>query len=492
MFVFHRVHCWFALFAVAGFGLQGLVSNTGALSVLFIDLPFPIPYINGRTFHVNISLYWTFAGLLSGIFYLLSPSSGKRTNYAVVAIFLLYSLGTLLVQGILALHFTVTREYLEGPVTLRAFLLVPLVMLLYYLIRLLPAAVKAQGRIIPVSVVAGVILLTAFYATSVYYYTNPGLGEYHRFLTFHIGVEISAELISLSVTGLLLIKLAGIDHPEAAFIVFIGAGIAVLTLLAAGTGLIIWPGSWLAIAIAGVGFSVLHLLPAGAFSLLLIRKIQSGLFANSNHRSVISLVLMASSLFYHIAGAGILGLFLAYPATHQYIHGTYIVSAHSHLALFGVFGFLALSVAAAVLLEFVQVTKTESRRCLGGILLLHSGMLTMAAGLVLAGGLQTYLLRVLNVDMSVADLVLRPYLFLRIGGGILYMLGSLLVAYTILKVVWQQREAVFGYGSNQNSRSSLYKSYTRLQQKQNELLPIIQRLTILQKIQVMLNKLAKK
>jgi len=97
------------------------------------------------------------------------------------------------------------------------------------------------------------------------------------------------------------------------------------------------------------------------------------------------------------------------------------------------------------------------------------------------------------VDMSLTDLVLRPYLFLRIGGGILYMLGSLLVAYTILKTVWQQREVVFGYGSsNQGSRNCLYKSYKKLLQKQNELIPVIQRITILQKIQAVLHKLAKR
>lgn len=492
MFLFHRVHCWFAVFAIAGFGLQGLVSNTGALSVLFVDLPFPIPYINGRTFHVNVGLYWIFAGLVSGMLYFLSPIQKKRSNYFAAAIFFLYSFGAMLIQGILALHFTVVREYLEGPVALRAFLLIPLVMLSYYLLRSLAETVKEQGRIISFSIAAGAVLLTAFYGATVYYYTNPGLAEYQRFLTFHIGVESSAELISLGLTGLLLTQLAGIDRTEVAFVIFSTVCVAVLTMLTAGAGYLIWPGNWLLVALAGAGFSMLHLLSAAAFSVLLVKSIQDGLVKNSDYRSVISLALAASSLLYHIIGAALLGLFLAYPATHQYIQGTYIVSAHSHLALFGVFGFLALAVAAAVLLEFVKLSKNENRRCLGGILLLHGGMLTMAVGLVLAGGLQTYLLRVLNVDMSIANVVLRPYLFLRIGGGILYMLGSLLVAYTILKAVWQQREVVFGYGSNQGSQNSLYKSYKRLLKKQRELIPVIQRIKILQKIQVMLNKLAKK
>ncbi len=493
MFLFRRVHCWFAVFAVAGFGLQGLVSNTGALSVLFVDLPFPIPYINGRTFHVNVGIYWIFSGLISGILYYFTPISKKRSNYFTAAIFLLYSFGAMLIQGILALHFTVIREYLEGPVTLRAFLLIPLAMLSYYLLRSIGETVKEQGRIISLSIACGVVLLTAFYGTTVYYYTNPGLAEYQRFLTFHIGVESSAELISLGLTGLLLTRLAGIERTEVAFIIFGTICVAVLAMLTASAGYLIWPGNWLVAALAGIGFSMLHLLSAAAFFVLLIKAIQNGLVKKSDYRSVISLTLTASSLLYHIIGAALLGLFLAYPATHQYIKGTYIVSAHSHLALFGVFGFLALSVAVSVLLEFVSLSKNENRRCLGGILLLHGGMLTMAVGLILAGGLQAYLLRVLNVDMSLTDVVLRPYLFLRIGGGILYMLGSLLVAYTILKAVWQQREVVFGYGSsNQGSRNCLYKSYKKLLQKQNELIPVIQRITILQKIQAVLHKLAKR
>lgn len=490
MFVLHRVHCWFALFAIAGFGLQGLVSNTGALSVIFVDLPFPIPYINGRTFHVNVSLYWTFAGLLSGIFYLLAPIKNKRTNQFASILFLLYSLGTLLTQGMLALHFTVGREYLEGPRALRAFLLVPLLMMIYYLVRILPITVKQWGRIIPVSIVTGMVMLTAFYAGTVYYYTNPALGEYHRFLTFHIGIEISVELISLGITGLLLIKLAGIERQEAAFVVFSAAGIAVLTVLAAGVGYAVWPGIWLAIVVAGIGFSALHMLAAIAFFSLLSGKMRDGSLKNCNCRSMISLVLIASSLLYHIVGAGVLGLFLAYPGTHQYIHGTYIVSAHSHLAVFGVFGFLALAVSIYILLEFVQLTKKESRRCLGGILLLHGGMLIMSTSLIIAGGLQTYFLRILNMDMSVADTALRPYLFLRIGGGISYMLGSLLVAYTILKAVWLQRAAVFGQGGHRIT--PLYELYSGLLRKQKETVPLMQRILYLQRVQQVINIVAKR
>lgn len=187
-----------------------------------------------------------------------------------------------------------------------------------------------------------------------------------------------------------------------------------------------------------------------------------------------------------------LGLFLAFPATHQYIQGTYIVSAHSHLALFGVFGFLALAISSYCLLERVQLTKKEERYCSGGVLLLHFGMLTMAAGLVMAGGLQTYLLRVLHQHMSVADALLRPYLFLRIGGGMMYMLGSLLLAGTILKIVWQQRAAVFGSNLKSGNRSSLFKTYSRLLHKQKELQPVIQRIVILQRIQSIITKLAKK
>lgn len=492
MFLFQRVHCWFALFAIAGFGVQGLVSNTGALSVLFTNLPFPIEYINGRTFHVNISLYWTFAGIVGGIFYLLNPIHNKQAHYFTGAIFLLYTLGTMLIQAILALHFTVIREYLEGPVTLRAFLLVPLVMLSGYLLRAYPALVKEKGHVIPSAIIAGLSIITAFYASTVYYYTNPGLAEYHRFLTFHIGIEFGAEMIGLGLTALLLIKLAAIERPEGACIVLAAAGMAILALLTAGAGYLLWPENWLIVAAAASGFSMLHVVSSMAFFVLVLQRIQNWLTENKDYRSRLSLMLVASSLAYHIIGAGMLGLFLAFPATHQYIQGTYIVSAHSHLALFGVFGFLALAISSYSLLELVQLTEKEERYCSGGVLLLHIGMLTMATGLVMAGGLQTYLLRVLHQDTSMADVLLRPYLFLRIGGGMMYTLGSLLLAGTILKVVWRQRKKVFGFGENSLNRVSLYKSYARLLHKQKELAPVMQRIVILQKVQSILNKLAKK
>jgi len=128
------------------------------------------------------------------------------------------------------------------------------------------------------------VLLTAFYGTTVYYYTNPGLAEYQRFLTFHIGVESSAELISLGLTGMLLTKLAGIERTEVAFIIFGTICVAVLAMLTASAGYLIWPGNWLVAALAGIGFSMLHLLSAAAFFVLLIKAIQNGLVKKSDYR----------------------------------------------------------------------------------------------------------------------------------------------------------------------------------------------------------------
>jgi len=276
-------------------------------------------------------------------------------------------------------------------------------MLSGYLLRAYPALVKEKGHVIPSAIIAGLSILTAFYTSTVYYYTNPGLAEYHRFLTFHIGIEFGAEMIGLGLTVLLLIRLAAIERPEGAFIVLAAAGMAILALLAAGAAYLLWPENWLLLAAAGSGFSMLHVVPALVFFVVVLQRIQNWLTENRDYRSWLSLMLVGSSLVYHIIGAGMLGLFLALPATHQYIQGTYIVSAHSHLALFGVFGFLALAISSYCLLERVELTKKEERYCSGGVLLLHIGMLTMAAGLVMAGGLQTYLLRVLHQHMSVAD-----------------------------------------------------------------------------------------
>lgn len=440
MSLFSRPSLWFALFAVGGFGLQGLVSNTGALSVLFPDLPFPIPFINGRTFHVNISLYWTFSGILGGALFFLQPPERQEVLQDRLGGVLFCLMAALVVgmEGALALGYPVGREFLEGPWLLRSGLaLVPFAAALLFLrCWLIGGSTKQRGFVFAAA--AGFAVLFGACAAAAVYYTNPSLGEPSRFLAYHLMVGSGAELLGVSLTISLFTKICRQPASAAEVLFGLGSGLA---LLSAGMGWLqywLWPGNGLAMMAAAGMFLLLHCLPSGIILYQSVRYWQSEDRKSMKYKDWICFVLLTGSQAFHWLGGG-MGFLLAFLPVSQYIHGTYIVSAHSHWAVFGVYGLLALALSAHILFTVMELTIRQFRLLLGGITLVYTGMLAMGLSLFLTGGLQTYLLRILGTDIRTADFLLRPYLFARVGGGFFYAMGSLTCTYVILHQIWQQR-----------------------------------------------------
>jgi len=59
----------YALAVFIFFGLQGLVSNGGAIELVFSDVRFPIVFTAGRSFHLKISIYWLLIGMMGAIYF---------------------------------------------------------------------------------------------------------------------------------------------------------------------------------------------------------------------------------------------------------------------------------------------------------------------------------------------------------------------------------------------------------------------------------------
>ena len=492
MSIFSRPSVWFALFAVGGFGLQGVVSNTGALSVLFPDLPFPIPFINGRTFHVNISLYWIFAGILGGALFFLRPAGrqGLLQDRLAGGVFCLMAIVAVGLEGSLVLRYPVGREFLEGPWLFRGGLPVVPFMSAILLLRFCLINGPGKGWTIALGSAVGFIVVFAACAAAAVYYTNPALSAAPRFLAFHLILGAGAELIGISLTALLFTKICRQPGGTAEMLAGLGSGLAVIS---GGLGLLqywLWPGDWLAIAAAAGMFLLLYCFPSGIILYLAVRYWRSEDRKSMQPKDEICFVLLTGSQVFHWLGAGV-GFMLAFPPVSQYIHGTYIASAHSHWALFGAYGLLALALASHILFEQLELTAKRVRLFLRGVALVYAGMLGMGISLLLTGGLQTYLLRILQAGIPVSDALLRPYLFVRIGGGMTYMLGSLLCTYVVFRQAWQQRELLL-HGKPKVDWLPVQDAQLALLQKQKNAQHLLERIQMLRELLTKLSVMRKK
>jgi len=435
----------YALTAYVLFGLQGLVATGGALELIFPDVVFPISFKDGRAFHLNISIFWPLIGMMGAIYFFFCQEAEQEfySQKLINVNFWLLSSTTVLILGSLLLGFNEGREYLEAIWPLKLAVAASTLLLSFNLLRTYLASAIPRGRATLISMVTGSLTLIIFYLPNIVAHSHPTVDEITKFLVVHVWEEMSLELIGTGVLSALLIKVMGAERRITETSIYLDLTFVALAGIL-GTGHhYYWigvPAFWL--WIGGI-FSAMQVLPA---ILLLYATGKSARFTNFfslSYRDKITAALVGCSIFYHIFGASFLGLFMAYPPMNHFVHGTYITSAHSHLALFGVFGFLVLAVCFYILFTKAILTQKMYRWCWLAIFALNAGLLTMGIGLLLAGGLQAYCWRVIGLGIGETNQLIRPYLFIRMLGGIIYSAGSMLLTFIVVKSIWPNIKAIF-------------------------------------------------
>jgi nitric oxide reductase subunit B len=250
-------------------------------------------------------------------------------------------------------------------------------------------------------------------------------------------------LIGTGVLSALLIKVTGAERRVVETAIYLEITFAALAGILATGHHYYWigvPAIWL--WIGGI-FSAMQVLPVLLLLYTAVKSAKFSKFSSLSYRDKITTALVGCSMFYHIFGAGFLGLFMAYPPLNRFVHGTYITSAHSHFALFGVFGFLVLAICFYMLFTEVLLTPKMYRWCWIALLALNAGLLTMGLGLLLAGGLQAYCWRVIGLSIGDTNQLIRPYLFIRMFGGLMYSGGSILLTFIVVKSIWSKLRVLF-------------------------------------------------
>ncbi|MEG6586915.1 cbb3-type cytochrome c oxidase subunit I [Dendrosporobacter sp. 1207_IL3150] len=440
-----HLSCKYALAAFLLFGLQGIVANGGAIELVLSDLRLPIDFTAGRSFHLNISIYWTLIGMMGAIYFFFSQET-KQEIYIVKHInfnfwLIIATIGMSL--GSLLLGFNDGREYLEAVWPLKILLAGSTLIFGYMLFRTYLNSIVPKSRATLISMLAGSLTLAIFYLPNIVSYDHPSIDEMMKYLVVHLWEEMTLELMGTGVLAALLINMTKADRRVAEAAIYLDISFMALGGILATGHHYYWigvPELWIWI---GGFFSAIQIIPTIVLLYAVFQTTKFESFSKFNYHEKITLMLIGSSMFYHIFGAGFTGLFMAYPPINRYIHGTYIVSAHSHLALFGVFGFLVLAVSFYILFTKVTLSKTLYQWCVVAIFSLNLGLLTMSAGLTIAGGLQAYCWYVFGLSTADTNTLIKPYLAIRILGGLMYSAGSTILTYAVLKSIWPQLKSIF-------------------------------------------------
>lgn len=435
----------YALITFLFFGLQGIIALAGALETVFPDVPMPLPFTAGRAFHLNISIMWPLFGI-TGIIYYFFCSEAGREIYSVRLIeanFWLLLVTIVTILGSLILGFNAGIEYLEALPPLKVGIAISISILFYNLIRTYMAAKVPKSRATLVSMLAGSFTLIVFFIPNILRYSHPVAEEFLKFWVVHLWEEMSLELIGTGVLGAVVVTLPGMQRRVIENVLYLDMIVMVVTGVLATGHHYYWTGGpayWIWV---GGAFSTIQIVPVLLLLYSIMRTVKVQYFYQFGQREKMVTAMLACSMFYHIFGAGLLGFFMAIPAVNKYIHGTYITSAHSHLAVFGVFGFLVLALSYYIFFSEVALDTKNYLFSWIGLLLLNGGLLIMSVALLVAGGLQSHFWYVLGLTVGQTNQGLFPWLLLRLAGGLVYAAGSSLLTYVVINKAWSSFSLCF-------------------------------------------------
>ncbi|AFM39994.1 nitric oxide reductase large subunit [Desulfosporosinus acidiphilus SJ4] len=435
-FLAQKISRRYCLTAVSLFALQSVVAVAGALDLVMPDLPSPIPFEFGRAIHLGLADLWPLIGTMGMVYFFITAELNReiyspplaRWQYWIVVVF------SLAIFASLSLKIGNGREFLEGLPVLYLGICISLAIASYNLVRTL---LIDKRNVTPAAAVmtVGIVFLLLLMLPNTITYHNPITDEATKFWIVHLWEEMAFELTSAGFIAGFYVVSGLADRNKVEQWLYLEASLAVVGGLY-GTGhhyyWIGFPAIWL---VLGSLVSIVEVIPVG----LLVHMTYKGLKSKNlrSRREKLTLWLLLSSIFYHITGASLLGLFITIPWVNLYMHGTYVTSGHAHLALFGSLGFVVLSGCYYILSWGSEPTNKGYKSGVLAVGLLNVGLVSMAVALLIAGSVETYLWRYLGMNFEKVRMLLNPYLMIRALGGGIFALGDLLLFWLFYKT-WKQ------------------------------------------------------
>ena len=426
---------WYA--ALALFAAQitfGLVVGYIYVSPNFLsDL---VPFHVARMIHTNALIVWLLLGFFGAAYYII-PEEAEREIHSVQLAYvqlaiLVLGAGAAVVGYLFRIH--QGREFLEQPTWVKLGIVVAALIFLYNV-----TMTVLQGR--KTAITNGLLLglwgIAVFFLFSLYNPSNLVLDKMYWWYVVHIWVEGVWELVMASILAYVMLKLTGVDREVVEKWLYVIVALALFTGLL-GTGhhyyWIGTPSYWQWI---GSVFSTLEVLPFFAMVLFTFIMVWKGQREHPNKAALLWSLGCSVLAFF---GAGVWGFLHTLAPINYLTHGTQVTPAHGHLAFFGAYVALNLTIMtyAFPLLKgrepYNQVVNMIS------FWLMSAGMAFMTFTLTFAGAVQTHLQRVMGLGyMEVQDQLVVFY-WMRLGSGVAVLLGMLLFLYAIL--VPERRELI--------------------------------------------------
>ncbi len=426
-------------------GLQYVIGD-----FLFPEIPFNV----ARMVHTNLLIVWLLFGFMGAAYYLIPEESETELfspKLAMIMFWVFLVAGALTIVGYLAVPYarladltgnnvlaTMGREFLEQPLPTKVGIVV---VALAFLFNITMTVLKGRKTSISIVLLLGLWGLAVFFLFSFYNPANIALDKYFWWFVVHLWVEGVWELIMGAMLAYVLIKVTGVDREV------IEKWLYVIVTLALVTGLIgtghhfYWIGApeywqwW------GSIFSALEPIPFFAMTVFAFNMVNRRRREHPNKAAVLWALGTGVMAF---LGAGVWGFLHTLAPVNYYTHGTQITAAHGHMAFYGAYVMVNLTMISYAM-PLLRGRAANSNKAqvveMWSFWLMTVAMVFITLFLTAAGILQVWLQRVSENPlqfMVVQDQVSLFY-WMREWSGVVFLIG--LICYIVSFFVGGEKKA---------------------------------------------------
>ena len=420
------------------------------------DFLFPaIPFNVARMVHTNLLIVWLLFGFMGAAYYLVPEESETELHspkLAWVLFWVFLVAGALTIVGYLAVPYaalakltgndilqTMGREFLEQPLPTKVGIVV---VVLGFLFNISMTVLKGRKTSITLVLLLGLWGLAIFFLFSFYNPTNLVMDKYYWWFVVHLWVEGVWELILGALLAFVLIKVTGVDREV------IEKWLYVIITMSLITGLIgmghhyYWIGTpeywqwW------GSIFSALEPIPFFMMTVFAFNMVNR---RRREHPNKAATLWALGTGVMSFLGAGVWGFLHTLAPVNYYTHGTQITAAHGHMAFYGAYVMVVLTmISYAMPLMRGRAANSEKAQVveMWSFWIMTVSIVMITLFLTGAGILQVWLQRVSANPMSFMDTQAQITIFywMREVTGVLFLVG--LVTYIASFFVGGKEKAV--------------------------------------------------
>lgn len=429
--------------AIALFVAQILFGLVMGLQYVMGDFLFPeIPFNVARMVHTNALIVWLLMGFMGAAYYMVPEEAETELHspkLAVALFWIFLAAAGATVLAYLTVNYadlarltgndllpTMGREFLEQPTITKIGIVV---VALGFLFNIGMTVLKGRKTTINLVLLVGLVGLALFFLFSFYNPSNLVKDKYFWWWTVHLWVEGVWELILGSILAFVLIKTTGVDREVIEKWLYVIIAMALITGIL-GTGHhFYWIGApeywqWL-----GSVFSAMEPIPFFMMTLFAFNMVNSRRREHPNKAAVLWALGTGVMAF---LGAGVWGFLHTLSPVNYYTHGTQITAAHGHMAFYGAYVMIVLTMISYAMPLMRGRAGANSNKSqvveMWSFWLMTVSMVFITLFLTGAGILQVWLQRYSDTPMGFMDVQDKIAIFywLRELTGLIFLVGLVL------------------------------------------------------------------